>query len=168
MKKFFSGIVPKSIDQQAVHAAMVGDFFTAIGHVKDGADPNYSMPLDLAHPAGTVTVSANAGRAAVARNNTKALSDLLEHGLDKDLRLGESRQSLLCIAVDHRAEDAALLLLSRGAKVNAEEFPHMAIMGGAFGMHSFVAALTESAAEQANAVRHAPVAKPRARALLPA
>jgi len=153
MKNPFSGIVDamkqRSKNRQAVGAAMAGDFTRAVELVKGGADPNYAMPYEEVHPIDTVTIMANVGRAAVARNNTKVLDELLTLGLDKDLRLGSRKHSLLYYAVDNRAEDAALMLLHKGAKVNAEEFPHMATMAGGFGMHGFIRALKESAAEQA-------------------
>lgn len=119
LKKAFTDAIAKykrhGLNKQALRAAHGGNFPKAFEFINAGADPNFSMPYDLILPIDNLTIMGNVGRAAVMRNNTVALKDLLDAGLDKNLKLGRKQQSLLYLAIEARAEDAAMMLLSKGA-----------------------------------------------------
>jgi len=103
-----------TLNKKATRAALEGDFETAINLVKKGADPNYftwrSEPIE---GGGSTDYLESMAYEAIVQRNTKALNAFLECGLNKNLIC--NRCTLLDIAISNKNEDAALLLISRGA-----------------------------------------------------
>jgi len=110
----------RTATSDAAVAAYTGDFATAVDLVRTkNADPNYIS--SYWHGDRGVAVKMNVGLDAIRRNDQQALSDLIGLGLNPNLNLGYSFEtpvgSLLMAAIREQNENAANLLIDKGASV---------------------------------------------------
>ena len=116
---FLSPIFKALDNNAAAKAAFAGEFDKAFGLVAKGADINFTRWVDGKDGAdGGV---GNIGYAAILRGDTATLEKALDLGLNPDLYSGY-RHPLVIFAIMNKQEDAAKLLISRGADVDQFRF----------------------------------------------
>lgn len=111
----FSPIFKALDNNAAAKAAFAGEFDKAFALVAKGADINFTRWVDGKD--GAEGGVGNIGYAAILRGDTATLEKALDLGLDPDLYSGY-RSPLVIFAIMNRQEDAAKLLISRGADVD--------------------------------------------------
>ncbi|HYD18430.1 MAG TPA: hypothetical protein VEF76_08120 [Patescibacteria group bacterium] len=107
----------KTLDNNAAaKAAYAGEFDKAFALVEKGADINYSRWVD--GPGEDGGGIGNIGYAAILRGDVKALEKALDLGLNPDLQ-SPYRSPLVVFAIMNKQEEAAKLLVNRGADVDS-------------------------------------------------
>lgn len=110
----------KAIDNNAAaKAAFAGEFDKAFALYAKGADINFTRWVDGKD--GAEGGVGNIGYAAILRGDTATLEKALDFGLNPDLYSGY-RNPLVIFAITNKQEDAAKLLISRGADVDQFRF----------------------------------------------
>lgn len=99
----------------AAKAAFAGNFEQAFTLIDKGADINASCWIGDPDDGGG---EGNIGYSAIKHGNLKALEQALERGLDPNLQ-SPYRQPLVIFAIQNKQEDAAKLLVERGADVSS-------------------------------------------------
>lgn len=110
----------KAIDNNAAaKAAFAGEFDKAFALYARGADINFTRWVDGKD--GDEGGVGNIGYAAILRGDTATLEKALDLGLNPDLHSGY-RSPLVAFAIMNKQEEAAKLLISRGADVDQFRF----------------------------------------------
>lgn len=110
----------KAIDNNAAaKAAFAGEFDKAFALYAKGADINFTRWVNGKD--GAEGGVGNIGYAAILRGDTATLEKALDLGLNPDLHSGY-RSPLVVFAITNKQEEAAKLLISRGADVDQFRF----------------------------------------------
>ena len=121
--KFLSDVFRKfahrNDDAKACKAAFNGDFDAALALIDGGANVNATHWID--GQAGKEGGEGNIGYAAITAGNLKALEAALDRGLSANLQ-SPYRQPLLCFAIQNGEEEAAKMLVKRGADCTDQLF----------------------------------------------
>ncbi len=115
----FAKFQHRNDDAKACKAAFNGDFTTALALIDGGANVNATRWVNGAP--GKDGGEGNIGYAAISAGNLKVLEAALDHGLNPDLQ-SPYRQPLLCFAIQNGQEEAAKLLVKRGADCSDQLF----------------------------------------------
>lgn len=109
LKKIFD----RQKEKAAMKAAYAGNFDQAFAVLETGGDINASYYVGDPDEGGG---EGNIGYSAVMHGNVEALQKALDKGLNPDLQ-SPYRAPLVVFAIIHKQEDAARLLIERGADV---------------------------------------------------
>ena len=102
-------------NKAAARAAFAGDFETAFSWIGKGAEINSSAYIGDPDEDGG---EGNIGYAAIKHGNLQALEKALDMGLDPSFQ-SPYRSPLVIFAIQNKQEDAAKLLIARGADVSS-------------------------------------------------
>lgn len=115
---FLSSIFDKNeaLSRKAFKCAMDSDFAQAIEIVRGGADVNRVVKMNFCTSFDDVeTLEGTLGYMAIRKRNAKALAELLDLGLDPEIKSGEG-EPLIAQAIKGRYVEAAELLLNHGVR----------------------------------------------------
>ena len=109
----FKNRTQNSLNKTCLQTAFDGNFKQALDLVAQGADINSAGKAKAYGMMSSWKVETSLGHAAIKHSNFKALVAFLDKGLKSNIEAGG--KPLLMYAIEQRQEDAALLLLDRGA-----------------------------------------------------
>ena len=109
----FNNLKQQKLNKKCLQAAYDGDFKSVLEFLSQGAEINYSGNAKQYHMMGSFKRPCSLGHAALINCNFKALTVLLDKGLD--VNIYAAGKPMLMYAIELKNEEAALALLARGA-----------------------------------------------------
>lgn len=112
----FKNRTQNSLNKKCLQTAFDGNFKQALDLVDQGADINFAGKSKAYGLMSSWKVDMSLGHAAIKHVNFKALGAFFDKGLEANIEAGG--KPLLMYAIETKQEDAALLLLDRGARAD--------------------------------------------------